>query len=330
MPKIRGVLYKAHLKLPLITQSAIVKKIATYKEESLMAVLKKFVPYIENAGLNEKYNLNKVGSLSFHWANWKNSVNVVQDIVKESDKARLNELEESLYYLKDTPVWLRSKLGSIQTDLYHLYENYLDPRLRYGWFDREEEIFVSLGTDAGPYTPLKLMRWFDREIYAKFIFIKLIKGVAPVREFRLGIEIEMLAFPNGEDYNWVKARVKQITEKGILLYFPNTAKFHQWKLSNELVFQLEFGKIAEGKTKEKGAFRIDVWNDLYKKFRIPMANFHQGYLSDNLEKSNNGECYFFIPYNMINFDDRLTSLQGTKELLEETMYSIDQSLKKVA
>ena len=176
-----------------------------------MAILKKFIPYIESAQLNEKYHLNKLGTLNFHWANWKNSVEVVRDVLHVNDNGiRLKELEESLYYLKDTPVWLRSKLGSLQTDLYHLYECYLDPRLRYGWFDRQQEIFVSHGTDAGPYSPLKSMRWFDRDIYAKFIFVKLVNGQAPQREFRLGIDIEMGEQQFQYQLKWLLTQMEKI------------------------------------------------------------------------------------------------------------------------
>jgi hypothetical protein len=128
--------------------------------------------YIGKKELHERLNL--AHNISFHWANWDQTCMIQRKMYKNfNQNFHLSKLNNALNELKSRPVWLCNKVKVIKSDLYSIYESYLDSRLRLTWFERKDEILFSLDSEQGPYFTLTSMKWLDKEIYSKFVLRKI-------------------------------------------------------------------------------------------------------------------------------------------------------------
>tara|TARA_R110002049_G_scaffold256316_1_gene431771 strand:- start:457 stop:1449 length:993 start_codon:yes stop_codon:yes gene_type:complete len=177
--------------------------------------------YLSSAPLESVLNLDPAGKLFFHWANWAHTCQLQREI-HAGNPARLDALEKALSSLKRIEVYLKSSKGTIVTSLHELYESYLDPRLRVSLFgingqhNNEREILFSEVGEAGPFTRLAGMKWFDKNIYGLFVFRKILLGFVPQRQFRLGTSVDSIWWLHSSPLDAIKATVHQLSQKGIL------------------------------------------------------------------------------------------------------------------
>lgn len=177
--------------------------------------------YLSHAPLESFLNLDAGGKLFFHWANWARTCRLQREL-HAGNPARLDALEKSLDSLKRVEVWLKSPKGTIVTSLHELYESYLDPRLRVSLFGsnglplNEREILYSDAGEAGPFSRLAAMKWFDKNIYALFVFRKLLLGFVPQRQFRLGSSASAVWWLKSSPLEAVTTTVHQVSARGVL------------------------------------------------------------------------------------------------------------------
>ncbi|MBH47813.1 MAG: hypothetical protein CME71_06545 [Halobacteriovorax sp.] len=177
--------------------------------------------YLSQAPLESSLNLDPAGKLHFHWANWAYTCQLQREI-HAGNPARLDALEKVLSALKRIEVCLKSPRGTIITSLHELYESYLDPRLRASLFgvegghNNEREILFSDVGEAGPFTRLAAMKWFDKHIYGLFVFRKMLLGFVPQRQFRLGTSVGATWWLKSSPLDAIETTVHQISSKGVL------------------------------------------------------------------------------------------------------------------
>lgn len=186
--------------------------------------------YLASAPLESSLKLDSGGKLYFHWANWAHTCQLQREI-HAGNPARLDALEMALSSLKRIETFLKSPKGTIVTSLYELYASYLDPRLRVSLFGingqhtNEREILFSDVGEAGPFSRLAAMRWFDKNIYALFVFRKLLLGFVPQRQFRLGTSVPATWWLKGSPLECIETVVHQISRNGVLFKIENRNDF---------------------------------------------------------------------------------------------------------
>ncbi|MBP9682932.1 MAG: hypothetical protein KBD76_16145, partial [Bacteriovorax sp.] len=135
-------------------------------------------------------HLRLTGELSFHWANWDQTCLVQRKHYKNfNNNFHLMKLNQKLQGLKNRPIWLCNKVKVMKSDLYSLYESYLDSRLRLTWFERKDEILFSFESEHGPYYTLTSMKWLDNDLYSQFVMKKILLEQYTLRSFRLNASI---------------------------------------------------------------------------------------------------------------------------------------------
>lgn len=186
--------------------------------------------YLTQAPLESYLNLDVAGKLQFHWANWSHTCQLQRE-VHAGNPVRLDALEKSLTSLKRVEVWLKSPRGTIVTSLHELYESYLDPRLRVSLFGAgggqlsEREILYSDAGEAGPFSRLAALKWFDKHVYSLFVFRKMLLGFVPQRQFRLGSTVEAVWWLNSSPLEAINTTVHQISDKGVLFKVKSRGDF---------------------------------------------------------------------------------------------------------
>jgi len=293
---------------------------------------KLFQKYLREHSLSEPLNLGKNGILKFHWANDKIASGYIRHLHDSSKKqnTRLEQLKEELEYLKDIPIWMMSKRGQIKSDLYNLYSCYLDPRLKHQWFELEE-ILVSLQHEAGPFSSIKAMRWFDRDVYAKFIYLKLVEAWAPQRSFRLSMHIPIVIRGGNSPFNSVEGSIHQVSEHGIVVHISSCALLKEWGHLEDIVFLKKEMKLVQEKGLDS-CLQAKEWVKGLENFSVKSETF-QELLQTGLQGQGDKDNFLFIPLKviqMMSVKNHERSMANYKSLFDEAEMKIHEYITAAA
>lgn len=286
------------------------------------ATLKKVHEYLHQHSLADALSLGENNILSFHWANDELASNYVRGLYRdesERESLRKAELEKELLSLKETPVWLMSRQGQMKSDLYNLYLCYLDPRLRNQWFELDE-ILVSTNHEAGPFQSLKAMRWLDKEIYARFIYLKMINAWVPQRKFRLSLDIPLEVRPGGSPFQSMKGKIHQISRAGLVLHLSTSGLAREWQDYDEIVFlKKELSLVKEGSEVES-CMRTEEWVKSLENFTLTGKDFYQ-LVSQCAEEQGDREYFLFVPFNQI----KMLSIRSQEHCVKNLLSLLDEA-----
>lgn len=258
--------------------------------------------YLGKKDLTE--NLTLADNLTFHWANWDQTCLLQRKIYKNfNQNFHLSTLNNSLVELKNKPVWLCNKVKVLKSDLYSLYESYLDSRLRMTWFERKEEILFSFDSEQGPYQTLTTMKWLDKKVYSKFVLRKILLDYFTLRSFRLNTTLPTI-FKLNNDVNFYhdKVEIHQISEAGVILKFKDKNFFNKIKNSNIMEFSIPVRHFEKTKNKnfEESLKIIQSHKEIlakdYQTYKLEskVINFYGN--STNTKRSGEEEFYIFARY----------------------------------
>ena len=258
--------------------------------------------YLGKTNLSD--HLHLTNSVSFHWSNWDQTCLLQQQLYKNyNNNFHLMTLNNSLMDLKSKTVWICNRVEVLRTDLYALYESYLDSRLRLTWLERKDELLFSLDSEQGPFYTLTSMKWFNKDIYAQFVMRKILIEQFTLRSFRLNTNIPvMLKFDNDVTNYQEKVSIHQISEAGIILKINDKNFVNKIKNSIMLEFKIP---VQCYQNAHRLSFH-DAWKKLnsdsifneeyFKTYQLEsrIMNFY-GNLS-NSKRSGDNEFYIFARY----------------------------------
>lgn len=279
--------------------------------------------YLGSRDLTEHLKLTK--ELSFHWANWDQTCLAQRRHYKNfNNNFHLMKLNETLQQLKNQPVWLCNKVKVIRTDLFSLYESYLDSRLRLTWFERKDEILFSNESEQGPYFTLTSMRWLDKDIYAQFVMRKILLEHYTLRSFRLNATIPVhFKMDNDVKVYEDKVMIHQLSEFGFIFKITDKNFLNKIKHSNTLELKIpvtpykkiEYLSIEEGLKKlDQHELMVEQDSMLFK-LESRILNFY-GNLN-NAKRSPDEEFYIFARYEDLMPIEHETELKNVFSTLVE-------------
>lgn len=254
--------------------------------------------YLFRNKLNESCYFSNNEVVGFHWANDKVAADFYRNQYGEN-KAKFHERVEALRgeldNLKHFNIWLMSKRGQVKTTIYNLYKCYLDPRLKYQWFDLDD-ILVSTQHEAGPFCSVKSMRWFDKEIFSKFIYLKMLEDNVPQRNFRLSLNIPLEMRADGSPFGAIKARISQLTNHGLLVNFSNGNPIKEWS-QREVSFLKKSMSLKEDEM-VSDIFRSDEWVSAIENFTMRGDLLAQK-VEEGIKKQGENNHFIFVSFDEI-------------------------------
>jgi hypothetical protein len=258
--------------------------------------------YLGSRDLTEHMKLTK--ELSFHWANWDQTCLAQRRHYKNfNNNFHLLKLNQALQELKSKPVWLCNKIKVIRTDLFSLYESYLDSRLRLTWFERKEEILFSYDSEQGPYYTLTSMKWLDKDIYSQFVMRKILLEHYTLRSFRLNATIPVQFKMDNDVHTYQdKVGIHQLSEMGFIFKIKDKNFLNKIKNSSVLEMAIpvapykkinHLGVDDAFKKIDQHTFSMEKDSMLFK-LESRILNFY-GNLN-NAKRSAEEEFYIFARY----------------------------------
>jgi hypothetical protein len=284
----------------------------------------KLLKYLSHDSLSQKHFFDKSGLTYFHWANDISSVNYISDMCLNNNEEnnRLTQLKESLDSLKDIPVWVMSNFGYKKTTLYHVYDYYSDPRIKHFWNDFNQ-LEISLSGEIGPYSLLNSMNWFDENIYAQFMYLKIIECWRPKRNFRMGLTIPVKLSKVQCPLFKAKATIHQVTMHGLVMKVETSLLSH-FVYDQDIFVEKEHSfsppLLA---SPSRDVLSGERWWDAIGDFTINGKIFSD-LVRDTLQKDKRHNSYIFISAALLKESDFV--FDKAECLLEESEYLI----KKVA
>ncbi|GAB4011386.1 MAG: hypothetical protein Fur0010_05770 [Bdellovibrio sp.] len=170
--------------------------------------------------LNETFWFDQGHQLGVHWTNSKEGRELVRQWIYTSEgKLAFDRLKDQVEALKHQIVWITRHRDFIKSNLFDLYQFYLDPRIRLSWIHGSDKTMVSFHAESGPFIEVKSLRWLDRDILRNFMMIKLIEGKAQERACRLSTDISLTIERPAFSLKSYQMKLQQITDRGILVRF---------------------------------------------------------------------------------------------------------------
>lgn len=258
--------------------------------------------YLGSCDLTEHLKLTK--ELTFHWANWDLTCLAQRKHYKNfNNNSHLLRLNQSLQTLKAKPIWLCNKIKVMKSDLYSLYESYLDSRLRLTWFERKDEILFSFDSEQGPYYTLTSMKWLDNDTYSQFVMRKILLEQYTLRSFRLNANIPVL-FKMDNDVNEYenKVQIHQLSEVGFIFKIKDKNFINKIKNSTMLELKIPIDHYKKvGSMKVEAAFKKlneeadkQTGNHMLFQLESRILNFYGN--MNNAKRSTEEEFYIFARY----------------------------------
>ncbi len=285
--------------------------------------------YLFSTKLNEPCYFSNNEMVGFHWANDEFAARYFKELYKTSDSKfseRVDTLRGELQNLKNFNIWLMSKRGQVKTNIYNLYECYLDPRLKFQWFELED-ILVSTQHEAGPFCSVKSMRWFDKDIYSKFVYLKMLEGTVPQRQFRMSLDIPIEMRADGSPFGAISARIVQMNSHGLLINFSNGNPIKEWSL-REVYFLKKPTHIDE----EHGinqSLQASEWLSAIENFTMNGEVLAKK-VGDTMKKQGENNHFVFISFDemsMLSLKGHEKSVDHLKSLFEEAKETIHDFIK---
>lgn len=192
-------------------------------------------------------HLRLTGELSFHWANWDQTCLVQRKHYKNfNNNFHLMKLNQKLQGLKNQPIWLCNKVKVMKSDLYSLYESYLDSRLRLTWFERKDEILFSFESEHGPYYTLTSMKWLDNDLYSQFVMKKILLEQYTLRSFRLNASIPVALKLDNDVLEYENSvTIHQLSEFGLIFKIKNKNFLNKIKNAQTLKLNLAIAAYTQ-------------------------------------------------------------------------------------
>ena len=288
--------------------------------------------YVHQVNLKEDCFFSQNSTVSFHWANDKVATNVMRHLFKTGEQSfqdRISELKCELEILKSVPVWLMGKRGMLKSTLHNLYLCYLDPRLKHQWFEIDD-ILVSTQNDNGPFCSLKSLRWFEKNIYAKFIYLKMLENWVPQRDFRMNLNIPFTLRADGSPFGSIAGTVCQMNDHGILVNIINSAPLAEWD-QKEVFFVKNPVRLNKDEA-TPDIFRAQAWINALENFTVKGEVLRTA-LNRIGPHQGDAKNYIFIPFSditMLSIRSHEDALSNLKGLFKEARNDIHASFQKAA
>jgi hypothetical protein len=202
------------------------------------------------------------------------------------------------------------------------------------WFNRSDEILVSVVNEAGPYVSLSSMRWYDKDIYTAFVYKKLLTQKVMMRNFRLGLSLPVLCYFNQVPFDSTMGFIHQISKEGVLFKIMGLNNFNRFISSRTIKFEVDLspfqGIESMDVNKILNHFSRTDFNDFSspdKNIYVLNSNRLMEYYDNSLNcRSNNGrEFYIFASYD--DFKENSTP-HSMKEIFRHLIVKIEAKLQR--
>lgn len=287
--------------------------------------------YLFNNKLNELCYFADNQVVGFHWANDKVAADYFREMYGNNSikfNERVEVLRSEIETLRHVNIWLMSKRGQLKTTIYDLYQCYLDPRLKHQWFDLGD-ILVSTQHEAGPFCSIKSMRWFDKEIFSKFIYLKMLENSVFQRSFRINFNIPLEMRADGSPFGAIPGQISQMNDYGLLVHFANGNPIKEWS-HREVSFLKK--PILIDTEQSHDIFCSSEWGSALENFSM-RGDLLAHKLGDGLRRQGENSHFVFIPFEeltMLSSKGHDQSVKHLKSLLSEAKETIHDYILKAA
>lgn len=283
----------------------------------------KFVDYIHSNTFKDNYKVSANGELFFHWANWRETCKIQKkSLGKGVDQ--VDYIDNALEFLKAKPIWYQRNFKTVKSNLFELYEAYLDPRLKATWHDFQKSTLVSLHHEAGPFISLTSMRWMDKATYSFFVYRKLLTGYLPLRDFRLSADINLVAEINQSPLNTIHVRMTQFSEKGLIISIDGH-DYNKILKCEEISMKINlksFKNHDSFKSVQSFKSNTEKANDTLIIKGSSLANMSN---RNNANYSSGDEYFFYVPYSEIEI---LDSNEDLEDVFGNLVSIVEKEFKK--
>lgn len=247
-------------------------------EKKLNSIQESFKEYLTDVRLDNELAITKDKMISFHWSNWNITCRMIKDgpLCLYTKEAIIDELDNRLETLRTHKIWVNNKLKTIESNVYDLYNFYMDPRVRQTWFGQKQSTLYSDESQKGPFTLLTSLKWKDHETFSYFVYKKILLESHQLRQFRLNSNLPFMMKVDEFEQNDAMGVVRQFNANGMLIHYSGRSL--KDKIKNQSQIKIEFEKkhmqsilkfleVSEWPFEEKCTFTVPA-SELTNHFKL--------------------------------------------------------------
>lgn len=248
--------------------------------------------YLKNSDLSLKWDIFAPNqTFQFHWSDWDMTTYFLQDALHHKKQENLLEYINKIEHELFTKVYIKINNEISTHNIIHLLEEYYNHKNK-SWFFKPEHEQTKININNKAFF-IKELKWFDKELYKKFIFYSLLKNEKKnfaVRDFRLSTDLTL------ND----NIKIVQLSKFGLLLELPHDI---MGKLTQKEEFQVQIPETNWNFTKKLRFFQLKEimqdlnWSDFSTKTHYfnPQKLKHM-YGNGNVLNIVKDSHYWIIPY----------------------------------
>ncbi len=304
--------------------------------------LKKF--RIPLTSLSEELVISDKIGMIFHWSDFHETCDLVKSQIEYNSELRDDYFrrEYNLRFFQLIPVWIKMESKNIQTTLFDLYEKFI-----FGQFDHKPIVDpfypfeISFISATGPFKTMAITECFNSSIFRDFIFVYLLQGKLPRRDFRIHLNSKVI-MEHGKGFSQADLlSIVQLTSEGILFSLESEVFFRHISTSTEEVRVLINSDIFKDCLKKnldelKSHLSNYTSNVLYSSFKKDAT---YGFLKDfelqsSFDFTQNKTIYLFMKYQdprgVVNLTPIKDFVAHTKSLVHDYYQPGPSEVRRIA
>lgn len=303
--------------------SLLKSPICVQMEKKLSDTQEAFKNYLTDIKLDSELAVTTDGAISFHWSNWNITCRMIKEgpLCLYTKEAIVSELDTRLEELRTHKIWVNNKLSTIESNVYDLYNFYMDPRVRQTWFGRKQSTLYSDESQKGPFTLLTSLKWKDRETFSYFVYKKILLESHQLRQFRLNSTIPFKFKFDEFELNDATGVIRQFNANGMLIQYNGRAL--KKKLQQQQDVRIEFDR--EHLSSVLKFLEVDQWPfaDVCQ-FNVPCSILTDHFKLGGFEGA---DFFVFLPFHMIEKQQSARYLANLfKDLVFQVYSQFDEAL----
>ena len=244
---------------------------------------------------SQEFKLCDAGNLVFHWADF-------YETCDGQSKEDFNHKKEVLNKLSHIPVWIKTPLKVYQFSVYDLYESYILNKFKKDELDPHCPLEISFISQSGPFKSMAISECFNTVTYRDFIWMYLLEGKLPRRDYRIRLKSRIL-MEYGKEFNGADViSLEQMSVKGILLSM--SSEIYLKKISQQDKIRLLLNSTTLSQSKDKSLLDLKNYLAQYSFNLLYSSRKEDGIICEindftvqsAFDFSQNKKVYLFISY----------------------------------
>lgn len=242
------------------------------------------------------------------WSDFGKACELLRSSLPENEifSLEMKKKKTALELLRGVPVWLRRPGKVWQTNLFDLYQLYLNPSSLGEGLNLYQKMDISFLSGTGPFQKMAITECLNPTTHQDFVLLGLMNKSLPQRGFRLRFGVRILLEYAERFEKSALIQLEQMTDRGFLLSLPEDvqqglASSMRFYLDTQLLTGLDEHSLRDIE-KQFSSYRFNLFYSMKREDSITVSlSGIKG--QKGIDYNITGKTFYFVPYEAMEAHD---------------------------